>query len=75
MARTKKDVYERIADKEAEITKLKEQIKIKEQELTDLNRECDEYEMRLMFKTARENNIPVSEIIDLINTKKYMKKK
>ena len=67
MPRKPKDVYTRIREKEAQIEKLKLKLETYHDELSILNKERDELEMRQIFDSARENNLSIREVLNLIN--------
>ena len=71
MARqAKKNVYERIADKKADIAQAEEYLVQLNEELKELLREQDELEMSRMLAAIRDQNIDIeTELTKLLSDK------
>lgn len=67
MPRKPKDIYTRIKEKKVQIEKIQAKLEKCNDELAALNKERDEFEMQQIFDSAREHNLSVREVINLIN--------
>ena len=66
MARKPKDVYSRIIEKKAQIKEAEDRLQTLNEELKNLNKERDDLEMKQMFEAARERNVDVQQVINII---------
>ena len=67
MARKPKDVYSRIEDKKSQIKEAEDRLLILNEELKALNKERDDLEMKQMFEAARERNLDVRAVINIMS--------
>ena len=67
MARKPKDVYSRITEKKAQIKEAEDRLQTLNEELKNLNKERDDLEMKQMFEAARERNLDVRAVINIMS--------
>ena len=67
MARKPKDVYSRITEKKSQIKETASRLDKLNSELKALEKERDDLEMRQMFEAAKEQNLSVQEVINLMS--------
>ena len=66
MARKPNDVYSRITEKKVQIKETEDRLQALNEELKALNKERDDIEMKQMFEAARERNVDVQQVINII---------
>lgn len=66
MARKPKDVYSRITEQKVQIKEAEDRLQTLNEELKALNKERDDLEMKQMFEAARERNVDVQQVINII---------
>ena len=68
MARVKsKSVYERIEEKQGEILRTEEALRILNEELQELFAEKDDLEMRQLLSQMKANNLDINKALDLLS--------
>lgn len=67
MARKPKDVYSRISEKKSQIKETESRLDKLNSELKALNKERDDLEMKQMFEAARERNLDVRAVINIMS--------
>ena len=65
-----KTVYERIESKKEEIRLTQERLAQLNQQLQDLNKEKDNFEMKQLFETMKNNGISLEDAIKTLTKKK-----
>lgn len=67
MPRKQKDIYQKIKEKTEQINQIKQKLSIYENELIQLNKERESFEMNEIFKTAKEHDLSFKQVIEMIS--------
>lgn len=67
MPRSKKTIYEKIAEKRQEIEKTEIVLKKIQSELSALESERDDQEMHILFQAMKSNNLDLEKTLKMLN--------
>ncbi|MCC8150662.1 MAG: hypothetical protein LIO96_04195 [Lachnospiraceae bacterium] len=66
MPRKPKDIYQKLSDKDAQIRKSRVCLAQLEEERNQLDKERESFEMDRIFEASKEQGVPLTEVISLI---------